>query len=111
MGACCSQKHEPDGFLCTEAPDHPGDHIARDLALKIVARWPRITSDRVYARVPPGHYRCVGCKEVFADGWSEEEAAAEAKALFGISDIRAPEVDVVCDECFNRMKSAGAIPS
>jgi len=53
-------------------------------------------------------YQCEACGGTFEAEWSEEEAAAEAKALFGIENIHDKEqAACVCDDCFNRMKARG----
>lgn len=41
-------------------------------------------------------YRCAACDEVFKKGWSDEEAADEAKAN-GFDGV---PCEVVCDDCY-----------
>ena len=44
------------------------------------------------------YFTCDSCKETFLKNWSEEEAVAEYRQLFG----EEPEIDAgsVCDECY-----------
>jgi hypothetical protein len=49
-------------------------------------------------------YKCAACGGVFGKGWSDREAAAEAKDLWG--RVPASGMVVVCDTCFKR--GAGA---
>jgi hypothetical protein len=42
-------------------------------------------------------YRCEGCGGVFKKGWSDEEALAELKEVWG--DIPVSECGVICDDC------------
>ncbi len=41
-------------------------------------------------------YQCAMCQEIFEFGWSEEEAAEEAKS----KGIDPKSGDVVCDDCY-----------
>ena len=43
-------------------------------------------------------FTCANCGETFPKGWSDEEAAAEAEAIFTPAELAATEV--VCDDCF-----------
>ena len=43
-------------------------------------------------------YRCAMCDGVFKNGWSDEEAIAEAEGFF--PGVPASERVVVCDDCF-----------
>lgn len=55
------------------------------------------------ARSGPLHrneYRCDGCGEIYSFGWSEEEARAESRALFG--DMPPSSMAIICDDCFDR---------
>jgi hypothetical protein len=46
-------------------------------------------------------FTCDLCGVAFEAGWSEEEAAAEAKELWGIDDVTdKDEVGVCCNDCF-----------
>lgn len=49
-----------------------------------------------------GEFTCDGCGETFPKGWSDEEAQAEADAVFpeGIDDPA-----MVCDECYEGMQT------
>jgi len=53
----------------------------------------------------PGTYRCAACGGVFNEGWLDEEARAEALALFG-KDGHDPSMVKVCDDCFRAMDAA-----
>jgi hypothetical protein len=44
-------------------------------------------------------YKCSVCNEVYEKGWSDEEAMAESESIFGKHD----DLEVVCDDCFNKM--------
>lgn len=46
-------------------------------------------------------YTCAACGGVFEKGWSDEEALAEAAEVF--PDWGGP-MDVVCDDCWNKMR-------
>jgi hypothetical protein len=46
-------------------------------------------------------YKCAMCDGVFIKGWSDEEAAAELKATFNVSPN---ECDLVCNDCYERIK-------
>lgn len=46
-------------------------------------------------------YECAACHGVFKEGWSEEEAEAEVKAIWG--EIPERERLVICDDCFNKV--------
>ena len=43
-------------------------------------------------------FTCARCGGTFPKGWSDEEAAAEAAAIFTPAELAA--TDVVCDDCF-----------
>ena len=45
-------------------------------------------------------YTCAACGGVFESDWSDEDAAMEAKTLWG--DMPADEMVVICDDCFHR---------
>jgi hypothetical protein len=58
----------------------------------------------------PHEYRCDACGWIFDKGWSDEEAAAEARKLHpgghgnpNIMDAPAEERGVVCDDCFRML--------
>ena len=52
-------------------------------------------------------FRCAQCHGEFETGWSEEEAKAEALALFAITDATpADALAEVCDDCFQKMTAA-----
>lgn len=42
-------------------------------------------------------YTCTHCGETYEQGWTEEEARAEAQAAYG--DVPPEELSTVCDEC------------
>jgi hypothetical protein len=50
-------------------------------------------------------YTCEACHGTFSKGWSDDEALAEAVGLFGAIPVE--EQAVVCDDCFNAMRTAG----
>lgn len=52
---------------------------------------------------PSSYYQCAECNGSFERGWSEEEAMAESKSLFG--EIPKKEQVVVCDNCFKSLVS------
>ena len=43
-------------------------------------------------------FTCGRCGGTFPKGWSDEEAAAEAEAIFSPAELAA--IEVVCDDCF-----------
>lgn len=49
----------------------------------------------------PEEFQCSICGGVFEKGWTEEEARAEEKELFGGN--RADSA-IVCDDCFKQMR-------
>lgn len=57
---------------------------------------------------PIDEFTCTMCRKVFAGAWSDEEAMAEAREVFGayIVDLAAAcdELDVVCDDCFEKVR-------
>lgn len=55
-------------------------------------------------------YVCKGCHQTFTGTReADERAHAEAKRLFG-RDGHAPDMDIVCDDCFQSMKRGGYLP-
>lgn len=50
-------------------------------------------------------FKCAHCGGTFGEGWSEEEATAEAKAAFGKS-LNIETCAVVCDDCYKLMLPA-----
>lgn len=48
------------------------------------------------------HYQCDQCGGVFEQGWTDDEAQAEASAN-GWSQIPAIEMAVVCDDCYKEI--------
>lgn len=49
-------------------------------------------------------YRCAACGHEFEKEWSDEEAMAESKLLWG--DLPEKDLCVICDDCFERGKDA-----
>ena len=47
-------------------------------------------------------FTCEMCGGTFAEGWTDEEALAEAKKHFGKSVIK-EEMATVCDDCYRRV--------
>ncbi len=54
-------------------------------------------------------FTCCVCKETFDKGWTDEEAAAERKELFG--GPSEPTDVTVCEECFQVMRKRVPITS
>ncbi len=48
-------------------------------------------------------FKCAECNGVYKKGWSDEEAAGEAKEIFGkaVEDWN-DEAMVICDDCFQK---------
>jgi DNA-directed RNA polymerase subunit RPC12/RpoP len=46
-------------------------------------------------------YICANCRKTFIEGWSDEEAAQEARILFG-TEIPIEERSVICDDCYKK---------
>lgn len=53
------------------------------------------------AEQPSNTYTCERCHQEFEYGWTEEEATAEADALFGPLDP--DDIAIVCDDCYQAM--------
>ena len=51
--------------------------------------------------VGPNQYRCDCCGMIYEKGWTDEEAAAETKEVFGVE--HGDDDAVVCDTCFKMM--------
>ncbi len=49
----------------------------------------------------PDEYTCSVCRETFDYEWTDEEAMAEAEAIFG--DSLGDDPAVVCDDCWHKM--------
>lgn len=49
-------------------------------------------------------FTCAYCHGTFNQVWSDEEAAAEARARFGMDPTTA-HMAVVCDDCYEMMTS------
>jgi rubredoxin len=65
---------------------------------------PTIAYAPVHAALQLREYRCEACGGVYTHGWSDEDARAEAEALWG----GMPEdAAVVCDDCFKIICPAG----
>ncbi len=47
-------------------------------------------------------YRCAMCKNVYAKGWSEEEARAEAQQYW--PNLQPDDREVVCDDCWQKIR-------
>jgi hypothetical protein len=45
-------------------------------------------------------YRCACCDGEYETGWSEDQARAEARLRFGITDPTSPAVATICDDCY-----------
>lgn len=50
-------------------------------------------------------YICAVCGERFEKGWTDEEAAAETAELFGAEAAAADDLEIVCDDCFQKMNA------
>jgi hypothetical protein len=48
-------------------------------------------------------YTCAACGGTFSKGWSEEEALAESRDVFGVDPAQDPTMAVVCDDCYKAM--------
>ena len=50
-------------------------------------------------------FQCSACKNIYEKGWTDEEAVAENEALYGDKSISSGEPqEVVCDDCFTKLK-------
>ncbi len=45
-------------------------------------------------------YECAQCHGVFTKAWSDEEAIAEAEALWTPGEMAEEGAAVICDDCF-----------
>ena len=53
----------------------------------------------------PKRYRCALCRKEFEGAWSDDEANAEARDLWGVKDAsQSDAMVVVCDPCWQRIK-------
>lgn len=50
----------------------------------------------------PGEFRCEHCKGVFAKGYTDAEAAAEAVANWGTAEPEDPVL--ICDPCYQKFR-------
>lgn len=50
-------------------------------------------------------FQCENCKEIFTNGWSEDEAKNEAKELWG-EELLGNDSAIVCDDCFKALTEA-----
>lgn len=48
---------------------------------------------------------CAHCGLTFTPGWSEEEAKAEAREIWGEDAFERMPMAVVCDDCFTAMNA------
>lgn len=48
-------------------------------------------------------YQCSMCKGIFESGWSDDEARAEHKEVFGEA-VAALPAEVVCDDCYKKFR-------
>lgn len=51
-------------------------------------------------------YKCDMCNNIYRKGWSDEEAKQECIELWGIEDFDKIEMEILCDDCFQKVKSA-----
>lgn len=51
-------------------------------------------------------YKCAMCKGIFDKGWSDEEVMQEASWFFGEELVNNSAMDVVCDDCFQKINPA-----
>lgn len=51
-------------------------------------------------------YTCSACGAIGEKGWSDGEADAEARAVFGRDRQRDPSMVLVCDDCYKAMTMA-----
>ena len=54
--------------------------------------------------LPDNTYKCALCGNVYEKGWTDEEAAKEAKEVMGIEDVNDKRnVAIVCDDCYKKV--------
>ena len=46
-------------------------------------------------------YKCAACEGIFYAEWTEEEAVAEAKDIFGVAVM--DDAEQVCDDCYKKI--------
>jgi len=51
-------------------------------------------------------YRCAACGGTFEEAWTDEEANAEARDVFGMDHEQDPTMALVCDDCYKAMIAA-----
>jgi len=51
-------------------------------------------------------YICAACGGTFATKWSDEEAAAESREVFGVDPDTDPTMAIVCDDCYKAITTA-----
>ncbi len=49
-------------------------------------------------KLKKNEYQCASCNNIYEKGWSDEEAEAEMKDLWG--NLPKEEMAIVCDDCF-----------
>lgn len=71
---------------------------------RVLGRIPiLVAKDAPEGNVEPPRYTCDACHRTLEYGWKDEDAKAEAKALFG--EMKCPSI--VCDDCFKKMMNPG----
>lgn len=53
-------------------------------------------------------YRCALCGKVYEKGWTDEEEAMQETNTYW-PDTTREECDVVCDDCWQKIKPGGAV--
>ena len=62
-----------------------------------------------FHKLAPNEYRCAVCRQIFNKGLSDEEAAEAYKKEFpNDPPLEHIETDLVCEDCFNNLKTVGA---
>jgi len=88
-----------------DLPKDSNDRTLYDLWCHITGRDPNAKPDGVRG----DEYRCSSCRGVFKKAIDDAEALADDGKRFTPEEMAGP-LAIVCDDCWNAMDAAGAIP-
>ena len=73
--------------------EYYNDHVR-----KVISEMKAKLKIKPRRKLKHNEYRCAMCKEVYAKGWSDEEAMAEAQRDF--PHIPIEETKLICEDCY-----------
>lgn len=50
-------------------------------------------------------YTCAHCGGTFRHGWSDDEAKAEARDVFGVDPDEDRTMAIICDDCYRELRT------